>query len=127
MDKIVLLLWRSHNNDQVVHAPIIHVAGAFTDTDETYGAYVAAENSTFNNTNNNINPPPRLARTAFLILCFTSSFPTDTCLPLKLLKGPETRLRPYAPWTPGRLLDASNPRQDASKMLTFWHPFFDAS
>ena len=48
--KTVLLLWRSHNNDQVVHAPIIHVAGAFTDTDETYGAYVAAENNTFNNT-----------------------------------------------------------------------------
>ena len=52
MEKTVLLLWRSHNNDQVVHAPIIHVAGAFTDTDETYGAYVAAENNTFNNTNN---------------------------------------------------------------------------
>ena len=29
--------------------PIIHVAGAVTDTDETYGAYVAAENNTFNN------------------------------------------------------------------------------
>ena len=55
MDKTVLLLWRSHNNDQVVHAPIIHVAGAVTDTDETYGAYVAAENNTFNNTNNNSN------------------------------------------------------------------------
>ena len=52
MDKTVLLLWRSHNNDQVVHAPIIHVAGAVTDTDETYGAYVAAENNTFNNTSN---------------------------------------------------------------------------
>ena len=51
MDKTVLL-WRSHNDDQVVHAPIIHVAGAFTDTDETYGAYVAAENNTFNNTSN---------------------------------------------------------------------------
>ena len=50
--KTVLLLWRSHNNDQVVHAPIIHVAGAVTDTDETYGAYVAAENNTFNNTSN---------------------------------------------------------------------------
>ena len=38
MDKTVLLLlllWRSHNNDQVVHAPIIHVAGVVTDTDET--------------------------------------------------------------------------------------------
>ena len=43
--KTVLLLWRSHNDDQVVHAPIIHVAGAFTDTDETYGAYVATENN----------------------------------------------------------------------------------
>ena len=42
-DKTVLL-WRSHNNDQVVHAPIIHVAGAVTNTDETYGVYVAAEN-----------------------------------------------------------------------------------
>ena len=54
MDKTVLLLllWRSHNNDQIVHVPIIHVAGAVTDTDETYGAYVAAENNTFNNTNN---------------------------------------------------------------------------
>ena len=31
-------LWRSHNNDQVVHAPIIHVAVAVADTDETYGA-----------------------------------------------------------------------------------------
>ena len=48
----VLLLWRSHNNDQVVHAPIIHVAGALTDTDETYGAYVAAKNSSLNNINN---------------------------------------------------------------------------
>ena len=47
MDKTVLL-WRSHNNDQVVHAPIIHVAGAVTDTDETYGAYVAAGNNTCN-------------------------------------------------------------------------------
>ena len=51
--KTVLLLWRSHNNDQVVHAPIIHVAGAVTDTDETYGAYVAAEKNTFKNTNRN--------------------------------------------------------------------------
>ena len=45
-------MWRSHTNDQVVHAPIIHVAGAVTDTDETYGAYIAAENNTFNNTSN---------------------------------------------------------------------------
>ena len=53
MDKTVRLLRRSHNNDQVVQASIIHVAGAVTDTDETYGAYVAAENNTFNNTSNN--------------------------------------------------------------------------
>ena len=38
MDKTVLLLWRSHNNDQVDHAPIVHVAVAVADTDETYGA-----------------------------------------------------------------------------------------
>ena len=31
--------------------PIVHVAGAVTDTDETYGAYVAAENNTFNISN----------------------------------------------------------------------------
>jgi len=31
-------LWRSHSNDQVVHAPIVHVAVAVADTDETYGA-----------------------------------------------------------------------------------------
>ena len=43
MNKTVFL-WRSHNHDQVVHVPITHVAGAVTDTDETYGAYVAAEN-----------------------------------------------------------------------------------
>ena len=47
-----VLLWRSHNNDQVVHAPIIHVACAITDTDEPYGAYAAAESNTFNDTNN---------------------------------------------------------------------------
>ena len=62
--KTVLLLWRSHNDDQVVHAPIIHVAGTFTDTDETYGAYVAAENSTSNNPTRSkaAYPPPRLSR-----------------------------------------------------------------
>ena len=48
---ILILLWRSHNNDQVVHDLIIHVAGAVTDTDETYGAYVAADNN--NNTSSN--------------------------------------------------------------------------
>ena len=38
--KKVLILWRSHNNDQVVHALIVHVAVAVAvaDTDETYGA-----------------------------------------------------------------------------------------
>ena len=34
------------------NTPIIHVAAAATD--ETYGAYVAAENNTFNNTNNKL-------------------------------------------------------------------------
>ena len=43
MNKTILLVWRDHNNDQVVHAPIMYVAGAVTDTDDTYGAYVAAE------------------------------------------------------------------------------------
>ena len=36
--------WRSHDRDQVVHAAIIHVAGA--DMDAAYGAYVAAEKIT---------------------------------------------------------------------------------
>ena len=35
--------------------PIIHVAVAVADTDETYGAYAAAEDDTFNNTRNNDN------------------------------------------------------------------------
>ena len=52
MDKTVCVSWLSHNNDQVVHAPIIHVAGAVTDTDETHGADVAAENDTLNNIDN---------------------------------------------------------------------------
>ena len=50
--KLVWLLWRSHNNGQVVHATIIHLAGAVTDTDETYGGHVAAEKNTFNNASN---------------------------------------------------------------------------
>ena len=33
----------------------IHVADAVADTDETYGAYAAAEDDTFNNTRNNDN------------------------------------------------------------------------
>ena len=47
------LSWRSHDNDRVVHAPIVHVAVA--DVDAAYGAYAAAENNTFNNTNNSNN------------------------------------------------------------------------
>ena len=47
-----VLLWWSHNNDQVDHAPIVHVAVAVADTDETYGAQAAADKNTFNNTNN---------------------------------------------------------------------------
>ena len=37
------------------NTPIIHVAVAVADTDETYGAYAAAEDDTFNNTRNNDN------------------------------------------------------------------------
>ena len=55
MDKTVLLLWRSHNHDQVVHAPIVHDAVAVADPDETYGAQAAAEKNTFTNTNNSAN------------------------------------------------------------------------
>ena len=59
--------WRSHDIDRVVHAAIIHVAGAdagadagavagaVADTDETYGAQAAAEKNTFTNTNNSAN------------------------------------------------------------------------
>ena len=51
--------WRSHDIDRVVHAAIIHVAGAVAgavaDVDAAYGAYAAAENNTFNNTNNGNN------------------------------------------------------------------------
>ena len=35
--------------------PIIHVAVAVADTDETYGAQAAAEKNTFTNTNNSAN------------------------------------------------------------------------
>ena len=38
-----------------VAADTIHVADAVADTDETYGAYAAAENNTFNNANGSIN------------------------------------------------------------------------
>ena len=37
------------------NTPIIHVAVAVADTDETYGAYAAAEDDTFDNTRNNDN------------------------------------------------------------------------
>ena len=42
-----IILWLRHNNTVLSIPPIIHVAGAFTDTDETYGAYVVAENNAF--------------------------------------------------------------------------------
>ena len=64
MDKTVLS-WRSHNNDQVVRAPIIHVAVAVADTDETYGAMAAVENNTSPNTNNSANLDLRRAPTSF--------------------------------------------------------------
>ena len=42
--------------DNYVHVvDTIHVADAVADTDETYGAYAAAENNTFNNANGSIN------------------------------------------------------------------------
>ena len=47
------LSWRSHDNDRVDHAAIIHVAVA--DVDAAYGSYAAAENNTFNKTNNRNN------------------------------------------------------------------------
>ena len=53
MAKTVRVSWRSHDNDEVAHARIIHVAGAITDTDETYGGVVAAAKNTINNTNSN--------------------------------------------------------------------------
>ena len=37
------------------NTPIIHVAVAVADTDETYGAYAAAEDDNFDNTRNNDN------------------------------------------------------------------------
>ena len=52
-----LLEWRSHDNGQVAHTPIIHVAvtvaDAVADADETYGAYAAAENNAVNNNKSN--------------------------------------------------------------------------
>ena len=47
---------------------IIHVAGAITDTDETYGAYVAAESNTFSNTHRPLGlPKTRFAQMSFLM------------------------------------------------------------
>ena len=47
------------------HTPIIHVAVAVADTDETYGAYAAAEKNTFTNTNNSANLDLRRAPMSF--------------------------------------------------------------
>ena len=44
---------RNDDHDQVVHAATAYVAAA--NMDATYGAYVAAENNTFNNTDNRNN------------------------------------------------------------------------
>ena len=41
MDKTVLLSWRSHDHNRVVHAPIVYAAVAIADTDEAYGAAAA--------------------------------------------------------------------------------------
>ena len=43
--------WKVNTLSEVVRAPIIHVESAVADTDETYGANVAAQNNAFNNTN----------------------------------------------------------------------------
>ena len=55
--------WRSHDHDQVVHAPITHVAVA--DMDATYGADVAAESNSFdiNNANKNAYIKPVVSQT----------------------------------------------------------------
>ncbi len=42
-------------NQPIIMSPIVHVALAAADTDETYGAQAAAEKNTFTNTNNNAN------------------------------------------------------------------------
>ena len=41
------------NQPGLFNPPIIHVAVAVADTDETYGAQAAAEKNTFTNANNN--------------------------------------------------------------------------
>ena len=46
---------RLRRDNYVSVVDTIHVADAVADTDETYGAYAAAENNTFNNANGNIN------------------------------------------------------------------------
>ena len=47
--------WRYHHNDQIAHALINQVAVA--DIDATCGAYVGAENISFNKSNNNNQDP----------------------------------------------------------------------
>ena len=46
---------RLRRDNYVSVVDTIHVADAVADTDETYGAYAAAENNTFNNANGSIN------------------------------------------------------------------------
>ena len=48
-------LSRLRRDNYVILVDTIHVADAVADTDETYGAYAAAENNTFNNANGSIN------------------------------------------------------------------------
>ena len=48
-------LSRLRRDNYVSVVDTIHVADAVADTDETYGAYAAAENNTFNNANGSIN------------------------------------------------------------------------
>ena len=64
MDKTVLLSCWSHDNDRVVYAPIVHVAVAVADTDETYGAQAATENDIFTNLNNSVNNAKNANNTA---------------------------------------------------------------
>ena len=52
MNNLIISYYGSATISILVHTPIIHVASAVTDTDETYGAYVTVGNNTFNNTNN---------------------------------------------------------------------------
>ena len=72
--KFTYLSRRSRDSYVDVVVDTIHVADAVADTDETYGAYAAAENNTFNNANGRINNanywsgyPKNYARTHFFI------------------------------------------------------------